>query len=483
MWVAIGCGPDDVAMAVHDEVCGEPGPVRILELDDDRRLSYAVEVGDPSGRERRLFAVGYAPESDDESVVVEEFQLWSVGRCGEDPLLLSSEVAHVRSLDVWPDVELGCTSTGDWLTLDREGVRAPNVVFETAECWPYDETPWGLVAVEPHDEDFGAVVLHRYPEDPWAAASTRTVLLDPVRIRTTPQHVWPGQLAVLAPFEDDIFALTPADDLVHYSLLDGTSSVVASNVFEFEVSSDMRWIVWQDVVVTNGDAEWPGGAIWLLDRSTGSVRRLDDAALAVQGRGAFVVPGFVRLRLGDLYEAPERLYRLSDLASFDLPLELGLTTPIDDGRVLLGEHFGRGPLVLLDPATMSSRTLFDRAGNWRVVDDGVRLVEVPSCCSSDAYSEGKLWHVPFDGEPQLLARRSTAWDVDMPDDRVLINVDVDEDRLGNLVVVDPATLDELRVDTRVHNWSSDVDDDGELTYAVADEDRTGVWITKLAAAD
>jgi hypothetical protein len=58
---------------------------------------------------------------------------------------------------------------------------------------------------------------------------------------------------------------------------------------------------------------------------------------------------------------------------------------------------------------------------------------------------------------------------------VLTTVDAGEDRLGSMIVGDPETLDEQRIDDRVLSGWNTIDDDGHVVYAVTDGDRSGVW--------
>ena len=56
-----GCGPDDVVDAELEEVCGEPGPFRLLELDEDEAHGgIASRIG-----ERLYFVVGDAVDESD----------------------------------------------------------------------------------------------------------------------------------------------------------------------------------------------------------------------------------------------------------------------------------------------------------------------------------------------------------------------------------------------------------------------------------
>jgi hypothetical protein len=92
-----------------------------------------------------------------------------------------------------------------------------------------------------------------------------------------------------------------------------------------------------------------------------------------------------------------------------------------------------------------------------------------------------------------LAHRATAFHDWLSDGRLLTPVGVDERWLGELAIVDPETLEERRIDTRVAALSgvelADVPkgqptrrvvDDDTIVYAVSDGERTGVWLARPA---
>jgi hypothetical protein len=480
--VAPGCAPDGIAPATHAEVCGEPGPVRILELDPERPLARVVESDRPS--DGRLLWVSYLKEGEEGShPYSEDRELWSVGECGEDPRRLTDEDQLFGPLEPWPELLLACREdTGEVITIDPTGERSGHVVFDTEDC-RVERTPWGLIEVRPRDDETGALVLLPYPDDPWTETSQPTTLLDPIRVRAEPPHTWPEYHEVLNVFDDEVFAITPDDELAQHSLLDGSVTNIASDVREFEISPDRRWLLWQGTEVTLDDPEWPPGPIFLLDRESGVTTRLADAALAGTSLPfSFLEEGVIRLRLGYLYKEPERIYVLPSLASFDLPLNLEPRMVFDDGRWLLAEFFDRGPFVSFDPDTGDTQPVFDGAGSvMRVRDDALEILGGISCCAAiEGRTEGKLWLVDLDGERTTLAHRATSPYEWLSDGRLLTTLDVGEDWLGNFVVVDPDSLEEELVDERVLTGTKHIDDDDTILYTVFDGDRTGVWLAKLA---
>jgi hypothetical protein len=476
------CGPDDAREpAEKDEVCGEPGPVRILELDDDPPI---WSIGSRWVGERRLIDVTY--EDDTGFLDLAESEQWSVGPCGESPRLLAEDVTTWQVLQAWPETMLGCRwDSGEIVTIDLEGDRPPHVVFDVNACNGVFETPWGLVDIQPVDEDIGALVLLRYPEDPWTEVAERSVLLDEIRIRADPPHTFPEQHEVLAVFDEELFAITPDDELIHYSLLDGSITTEATGVREFSVSSDMRWLIWQDVVPVGDDVDWPSGAIFLRDRSSGETYALDEASLAATTSSplAYIDQGYVQLRMGPLYQEPQRFYAIPSLASFDTPADREVYRVLDNERWLFADALRRAPLELFDPTDGRHTPLFDRHGTITATDeDGAEVIENGCCYDALTYiANGPLWSVPYDAAAELLAHRATLYYRHLSHDRLLTAVAVDSSGIGDLVVVEPETLAERTLDDHVIARVPALDADDTILYSVADTDRTGVWLARLAA--
>lgn len=484
--VAAACGPDLVERAELDEICGQPAPFRLLELDPEERLAG---MGFTILGERRIVSLRYLdPETFDPLIPGRE-EVWSIGKCGESPRLLAE--AEDLSLaaypdvwpDVWPDVILACDdTTGEVLALDPEGARPTNVVLELPDC-DGTPTPHGMITVEAHDEDLGALVLQPWPDDPFTERAPQQVLLDPIRIRAVPRgHAFPTFHEVTAFTDDQVFVLTAEDELVSLQLPDGPPVVEATGVREFELSHDPehRFLAWQDVEITNENEEWPEGAVYVRDRTTGTTAYLADAAIAAQLLGALQLAefGLFGLRLGEPYR--QRIWSWPSMSTVDLPLGTMALGPIPDGRLLISDVFG-GPYALFDLTTQSVEPLFEADGHARTRDDGLEVFDGPECCiNSDFRAEGGLWLVTWDGQRERLARRVTWPYAFLPDDRVLTTVDVGEDWLGTMIVVEPETLDEQQVDDRVLFGWKPIDDEGEVVYAVHDGDRTGLWATKLA---
>lgn len=474
-----GCGPDDVEIAEHDEVCGQPGPVRILELDPDRALSGVEQVSHDDGR--RVLRVGILDLTPDweGGPVAESFEIWNVGSCGESPALAEDDLAGFRAFFHWPDLLFACDyEIGAFEIVDPTGARPRNLVFETDNCQAH-ETAWGLVGFSPIDEDLGALVLWPFPADPWTETSTPQVLFDTVRMRSDPSH---GGGDTLAVFDDEVFALSADAELQRLSLIDGTVVTEATGVYEFEVSADRRWLIWQDTTITGGDDEWPAGPVYLRDREAQTTTHLADVALAgaVPRALSFTAQGVVRLQLGYLYQEPERIYRLEDLVSVELPLGVTTHSALPDGRLLIGDAFNQGRFGSLDPATGATTPLFDDTATVDILDDHIEFLQDVNCCVGlDERAQGPLWSVTFDGNRELIAHESTDHYRYLADDRLLTRVDIDDRWRGDLIVVDPNDLIERRVDDHVVIQPR-LDDDDTIVYGVDDDDRTGVWLARLA---
>jgi hypothetical protein len=269
---------------------------------------------------------------------------------------------------------------------------------------------------------------------------------------------------------------------VHLSLIDGSAVTEASNVREFEVSPDRRWIIWQDTEITDDDPEWPSGPVYLRDRMSATTLRLDDAALAgtLPSSFSFIDRNLVRLRLGYLYEEPERAYLLPSLQSFEFPLDREPLRAIGD-RFLVEDFFGQSSLEWFDPVTGATEVFFESGGMMMFKGDGFEILEGARCCIEQDLSQrqSKLWYVPITGDRQLLAHRATMQYASLSDRRLITTLDVDDDRIGDLIAVDPDSLEERLVDERVI-WSGvGIADDDTMLYAVDDDERTGVWLARL----
>jgi hypothetical protein len=485
------CSDDFIAPpepAEFAELCGESEPVRILALDPDRPLAAVLDRG--MFGERRVLEVRYL--GDEEDALSSAFpptgdrELWSVGPCGEDPLLIAEGARNlVRYPDVWPDLLLECDpETGRISTLDPTGTHPANPVFETDGCFTW-ETDDGILTIAPHDEETGALMLQPWPDDPWTMTAEPIVILDSVRKQATPPHTGPAEYEVLGVTDDDYLAITTNDELVAVSRVDGETTTVATDVREFEYDSTGRYVVWQSVQVTNDDPVWPEGPIHLSDRQTGEDTLLFEGALAHTPPWAFTLESLGLLHLRVEAESTDRFYRLPTLESFDVPGGIRVMRAADDTRVLIADEWNQGPYWLFDTITYELTKLYEGSGQAGVWEDEMFVLEGVQCCN-DANSTreaGRLVRVSFEGEIDVLARRATfGWDF-LSDGRVLTAIDIGTDWVGSLIVVDPETLEERLIADRVLRlWpsgDSEIEGDPILVYTIVDPDDQGVWIARL----
>lgn len=487
MVLSAACGPDARVAAELDEVCGAPSPVRILELDDATPLAsvrVAGEVGD-----RRLFHIrtlDTAAADFGAGAVSRSSELWSVGTCGASPVrLAAAKFLRPMQLEHLPDHAFTCDpERGELGVVDPEGRRATRVVFRAEGC-EFHATPWGLVTIVPHDDDTGALVLQPYPADPWTDEPAAITLLDPVAVRPVPAQQFSRLDQVLAVADDELLVVDTDARLVHLSLLDGTTEVVASEVRELAASPDLRWVAWQGAAITNDDDAWPAGAIHVLDRQAEQTWEFPDTSLAaVLGSPlAFIDRGYVQLAYLD-GRGTTRLFRLPTLASIDLPADTLILDALPDGELLVSAFVGRAALAAMDPDTGATRVL-SRAGGTVIDqrDDGLELIEGLDCCIvDDIRDEAPLFSIGFDGARERLARRVTLAPIRLSDDRVVTRLDIDRHWRGDLIVVDPEGLEEQQVDDAVIADPSSVGD-RTLLYGVSDDERTGVWLARIAARE
>lgn len=486
----IACASEPVEYAELDEVCGGPSPFRVLELEADQmvRADETLRVQD-----RVLYVVRRIDKSDADAPysLTAESAVWATGPCGEAPAQVAAGIESIFTLDVWPDVVLGCEkATGDVVVLDPTGVEAPHVVFHgTPQEWRcgLNWTDYGLLTLAEHDEELAALMLHRYPADPRTETSVPEVLVDPVRIG--PSRTRGGGLIgnLLFSYPDEVLALTSDDVLVRVDLDDGAVTTLQTAVAGFSASRDGDHLLWQDAAITGGDAEYPEGKVLLRDRSVGTDVLLGETSLGFSGLPLWRIDrGLVELSLGEYANDPKRVFLLPDLNFVELPGDQILSFQLPDGRWVIVSLFSVYPEAI-DLSRDERTRLFPREA--KVVghdDEAVYVLEVPCCFASDQRDDGPMWRVPVDGSAATkLADRATYHMERLDDGRLLGPVGVGAHWLAALVLVDPATRGELRVDDRVYFSSIDesrVNDEGIVGYSVTDGERSGVYVARLPAA-
>jgi hypothetical protein len=481
-----GCADETIVLepAAFGELCGEVGPVQILALDPDRPLAAVVNWGTID--ERRILRVDYLGEGEppiEDGPFIGEEEVWSVGPCGEQPLLLAAATAPVilEKPDAWPELLLvRDRTTGQISAVDATGVRASNPVFETGNSAWASDVDDGVLMLVPHDEQSAALVLLRWPEDPWTMKAEPVVVHDSVRMPTSLQ----------APklTDEDFLLITTADELVAVSRLDGELTTIATDVHSFENDSSGRYIIWQGTELTNGNPDSPEGPISFLDRQTNEVTQLAEASLH-HASGVGPIDELDVFHLWIETDQVERFYRLPSLESFDVPAHLAVFRSVDDTRVLVADYLFWLASVpdgyaLLDTVTGELTPLVFDGAIVGSDEDGIFFLENVEPYSN-SLEAGKLRRITWDGETELLARHAIRSFLLTTDHRVVTPLAIAADWTGSLMLVDPATLDEQVIDEDVLAYlpqqvDLEVTGDPVILYGVAHPERQGVWLARLA---
>jgi hypothetical protein len=193
---------------------------------------------------------------------------------------------------------------------------------------------------------------------------------------------------------------------------------------------------------------------------------------------------------------PDGWLRLSDLEAAPIS---AWTSPTGDGRWILRqradpEGFRAEPigLSLIDFATGAERVLYDRPAQILYSrEDGLEIAHGLVVGSyPPTANEAELVFVPFDeSRPRTLASAVTQAYRRLADGRVVTPRSVDDERRGALVLVDPETLEEARIDDDVFVvpgiWEADraLWGDAVVIYSVADGERSGMWIVGVPEGD
>lgn len=194
----------------------------------------------------------------------------------------------------------------------------------------------------------------------------------------------------------------------------------------------------------------------------------------------------------DAIRGPDGWLRLSDLTpapiaawSSATPTGEWIVRQREDPDDYASEPLG---LSLVDFDTGVQRVLYHGPAEiMRIREDGL---EIAHGLTPGYYppmpEEAQLRFVPFDGSgARTLARAVTATYLRLADGRIVTPLHVDGQRRGELMLVDPETLDASHVDDDVFVVASMVEADRELwgdavvLYSVADGERSGIWIAGL----
>ncbi len=478
----LGCGAAPT-YAEFGEVCGEAGPVRVLELSPGERLwPQPWMFGERVVYEIRRVQVDAAGKPDPRGDVKRTF--WTTGPCGEAPRELASGAQIFLTTERWPDVLLACDPVaGEVSVLDPEGVRPPNVVFAGLDGCALWWSEFGLVSVETDVEGddvatAGRLLLRTYPQDPYVDSAGPATLLGavPTSITDRPSYLH------LRVFEDFVLAVTPEQALVRIGLGDGVVKTVQTGVAGFISDDEGRYLLWQDASPTNNNIHHPAGKLFLHDRDDGTDAFLGEGVLySNYGALDYIERGIIYLYLDAV-----RVFTLPGLGFLDLPMD-SVRLAIDETRWLLE---GWESFSIVDIVTGEATVLYRGAGEMmRLSDQSFDLLLVPHLDLDDDEAslreEGPLWDIPYEDEPRLLAARATRFGHRFKDGRRAGVVDIGADFRGTLHLTDPATdaaplIDEdvfVNVSAAPQMFGDDV-----VMYSIHEGERAGVWIAKLPPA-
>jgi hypothetical protein len=453
---------------LFEEICGTLGPHRLFVLEPGEWLH---QLGDVRIGDRLYFIAGTGKTEFPGAPAPVTATVSSTGLCGEDRRFIADDIRIVFEREKFPGALFGCRGeiSGDLFVLDPAGVTPPRLLVSDG-CDSADWTSHGIVRKVQATDDAARLLFYPYPADLDAGPIEPTVLVDSIA---------PWGYTVTD--EDELLALDLDGNLLQIDLPDGELSVVQAAVARFSAGVDGRYLIWEDRLTGSDDPEGPRGDLVLRDRRSGIDTVL---AKAPHAFGARLYEHEERVELSAGRFAGGRTVALPSLAETEIPAGRRLVSLFSEDRWLMeGEDGGwyiRNPVAGTETlVTRDPGSLYSRGSN------GMRMLREPAS-GPDGHFE--LWHYPFDGgEPELRAARVTAPPGHLADSRTYTVVDADAEGLGELVLVDPLTLAEHRLDDRVHvphpqfGWFSTLVDRDTIAYQVFDGERSGVWIARPAA--
>jgi len=442
------------------EVCGTDGPHRLLALAADEAVS-AVTVTRID--ERLYYGVGTGErEFGTSGPYARHTAVHSTSPCGEDPLFIGEDLWRLFALSQLPGLLLGCTGSpiGDLVVVDPTGATPPTpLLYGGCEGRFTDHGLLRFYVGISDVEQVPQVQLFPYP----IAPGDEPVTL----IKADPRDV-----DIL---DDELLALDPDGDVMRVALPGGELTLEQKNVRRFAASDDGRFLVWLDRTLTAGDEEHAAGMVIVRDRIEG--RETVIAASAYSDSAPLLHNNdLITLQLDD---GRQRLVVLPSLATVDLQVAQTWLWKGDDGRYL-GQSTSGDEWSLVDIAAGTTTRLTDAVGVASVGSDALYLTLTD--LAADARSEGPLWRYPFDGDmPKQIAERVSGRYRRLADGWLVTPLDLDDTWLGDLVLVDPATLVEHVVDERVFatiGVASAGFEPNDVVYAVSDGERSGVWLAR-----
>lgn len=475
-----GCGEEPLPPAEFAEVCGEAGPVRVLEQEPGRLLTLPPTLHD--GRVvLRTGIFSEKREGQNGPPWPIDIEVWSAGPCGESPVQLDAAVRDVVQAPRWPELLLGYRAQSkELVTLDVTGEGGGHVVFAGAgPSYPWVWTEHGLVSFEARGTDTGAALLHRYPDDPLADTVMASELLAPVAVSVDDDRVYGHTQNEVLP--DELFSLQPDGTLLSVGLVDGAVTEERTGVKQYAVSPDGRWLAWQALT---DDPDRLDGPVFLRDRDDGGELGLGDLRLNTSFLAfRFFADGFLVVDVNAYINAPQRVFTLATLEFVDLPPERKLARVLADGRWAIDSIFAEG-IDIFDPKDSSVTRLISRADVRWWGEDEFEALDLQRCCiakGSSLTDEGTLFHVALTGEARALGRASRIGKR-LADGRWITGLDHDDDFIGQLALLEPDTAESSQIDDRVFTYTAghtSVFGDDAIVYSVDDGTRTGVWVARL----
>lgn len=473
-----GCGPV-VPAADLEAVCGEDSPHRLLALDADERVAAVSAVG-----ERRYFIL--TPEFDPADLqpgvyfpTADASRVVSTGACGEDPREVGRDVFRVFENERFPGVVFGCDRSidGGVVVIDPSGAEPPRAWMAAPACdgvW----TDHGVVAAKLVSDGTSEVTpLLRFP---YPASVDAEPVAPVVLVEAAPIGL--PRFGVVG---DDAF-VTEGDDLLRVSLPSGEVTVEQAGVAQWRITSDGRVLAWIDLATYEGNGIDGKGTIVVRDRTTGESIQVEASAFSQFAFGV-VSPDVLMLDIGPGVgtgvATATRLVFLPELSSIDLPVDRKPFHPLDGGRWLTGLDWN-GPYVTRDLESGAETILADVAGSASPFDEKHLVVYEGALFDDSEAPASAVWKVPLDGSAaQKMADRSGSVRR-LLDAGLVTLVDVDEQWIGDLVLVDPESREERRIDDHVFRtgvlvgapWA----EENEILYAVVDGARSGAWLARLA---
>lgn len=347
--IGLGCAPPrqvevegEQNLAELGDYCGEATPYQVLSLPPDRIARYVMQ------RDDRLvyYVTGLAGETQVET------QLWSTGRCGEDPLLLSTELG-VPVLFTDELLMCGAAREGLWW-VDPHGQTASHQVFEGRHCKTIG-TEGGVVIHDMDEETFvGPLVMNRDPADP---DTEEEVLLEDVRA-----------LRYIEDREHEIIATRVGGDVHIVDLRTGeVGAPILSNAQHATASPDGSFIVWQ----TASEEDCGVGPVWVRNVQTGQDFNVGDFTTCAAGwfRGALVarIPG---------QDRADVIVSIAHMNAFEFEGGVSGGVVLADGRLgLVVEN-------LDEPDQLGALDL--ETGDFEVFSTGPRIL-------THAANDGSMW--------------------------------------------------------------------------------------------